>query len=87
MSKEKYYVTMTDRFMSGWGKAEGLINKFVVECDTYKQAEIIKYNASRRKEMKYINITISKPYYNPSRYLVSHRLFEDLGQCWTAKHW
>ena len=24
-----YYVTMTDKFMSGWGKARGKINKLV----------------------------------------------------------
>jgi hypothetical protein len=25
--KRMYYVTMTDKFMSGWGKADGKINK------------------------------------------------------------
>ena len=24
------YVTMTDKFMSGWGEAEGKINKYVI---------------------------------------------------------
>ena len=36
-----YYVTMTDKFMSGWGRAEGKINKFVVECETREKAETI----------------------------------------------
>jgi hypothetical protein len=67
----KYYVSMTDRFMSGWGMAENKTNKLVLECDTYQEAEIVYNNAIKRPEMKYINICINKPYYNPSRYYVS----------------
>ena len=29
----KYYVTATDIFLSGWGKAKDKINKVVIECD------------------------------------------------------
>ena len=29
----KYYVTMTDKFMSGWGEAAGKVNKLVIECE------------------------------------------------------
>lgn len=79
-----YFVTMTDKFMSGWGRAEGKINKFVVSCDTYKQAETIERNAHKRNEMKYINITSKKPYYSSSRYLVSWKEYNELGQIWKA---
>lgn len=79
-----YYVTMTDKFMSGWGKAEGKINKFVVLCDTYEQAETIERNAHKRDEMKYINITSQKPYYPSNRYLVSWKEYNELGQIWKA---
>ena len=79
---EKVYVVMTDKFMSGWGRAEGKINKFVVECNTMKEAEIIERNAKKRPEMKYVNITKKVPYYSATRYLVSERTFEDMHGPW-----
>jgi hypothetical protein len=79
---KKLYVTMTDKFMSGWGKAEGKINKFVVECDNWQQAEIIERNAKKRSEMKHININTRKP--SGSKYLVSLRSFDELGAIWKA---
>jgi len=80
-----YYVTMTDRFMSGWGHACGKINKFVVRCSTMAEAKIIAYNASKRKEMRYIKIAFNRPRYSEQRYLVSLRKFEDLGDIWTCQ--
>jgi hypothetical protein len=59
----KYYVTMTDRYMSGWGQAQGRDNKLVIETDSYEEAEIVYNNAIRRPEMKYVNITDRKPRY------------------------
>lgn len=73
-----YYVTMTDSFMSGWGKAEGRINKFVVVCDSYSQAEEIAQKAGRRHEMKYVNISKRKPYYSSNRYLTSWSEYKDI---------
>jgi len=83
--KKKWYVTMTDKFMSGWGHAKGKTNKFVVGCDTYNQAETVARNARRRSEMKYINITSSKPYYNDRRFLVSYRSYSSLGKIWKRR--
>jgi hypothetical protein len=77
-----YYVSMTDKFMSGWGGAEGKTNKFIIECETMEQAEIIQRNARRRSEMKYINICIDKPRYNKNRVVESHKTFEQLGEIW-----
>lgn len=68
---EKIYVTMTDRAMSGWGMAAGKINKLVIECDSWKEAEIVEANARRRSEMKHVNICTTKPNYPSSRYLTS----------------
>lgn len=79
-----FYVTMTDKFMSGWGKAEGKTGKFVVECETRQQAETIRNNAEKRQEMKYINITTRKPYYNNNKYITTFRQFSELGRIWTA---
>ena len=81
--KTKYYVTMTDKFMSGWGQAKGKINKYVVECDTYDQADRVERNAKRRDEMKYINIVVGRcPSYDKRRYLVSLKKYKDLGEVW-----
>ena len=66
------YVTMTDKFMSGWGMAEGKINKLVIECENSVQAEkIADYARRNRNDVKYINIRYSKPYYNSNKYLTS----------------
>jgi hypothetical protein len=63
-----YYVTMTDKHMSGWGLAEGKINKLIFECETVEEAEIVEENAERQGSMKCINITSNKPYYSASKY-------------------
>lgn len=57
--------------MSGWGKAQGLINKLIISCNTYDEALIVTQNAKNRNEMKYINIRNTKPYYSSERYYVS----------------
>ncbi len=79
-----YYVSMTDRFFSGWGKARNTINKFVVRCDTYGQAETVARNASMRSEMKYVNICTSDPTgrYERNGYVVSLRTYDELGEIW-----
>ena len=76
-----YYVTMTDKFMSGWGMAKNMTNKFIVECETYQQAEKIEKNAQKRNEMKYINICSKRPRYGKN-VLESWRTFEELGDIW-----
>lgn len=72
-----YYVTMTDKFMSGWGEADGKINKLIFICETYKQAEIVEQNAMNRTDMKYINICSSKPYYPPGKYYAQIKTIEN----------
>ena len=67
-TEKPYYVTMSDKFMSGWGKADGRINKLVFVCKDYAEAEIVERNAGNRSEMKYVNICVNKPYYNSNRY-------------------
>lgn len=84
VQQQFWYVTMTDRFMSGWGSAEGKINKFIVECETRRQADIIRYNALKRSEMKYVNVVPFKiPYYDKDKYVLSIRAFSELGDVWT----
>ena len=76
-----YYVTMTDKFLSGWGNATNKTNKFIIECETIEQAETIQKNARKRSEMKYINICINKPRYG-ANVLESWKKYDDLGQIW-----
>lgn len=77
-----FYVTMTDSFLSKWGKADGRTNKFVVECETWDEAITIKRNAMKRPEMKYVNILPKKPKYNPYVYYPSFTTYNELGDVW-----
>jgi hypothetical protein len=61
-----FYVTMTDKALSGWGKAQGKTNKLVIECETFQEASIVESYALRRNEMKYINIRTTRPGYPSS---------------------
>ena len=79
----KYYVTMTDKFMSGWGRASGVTNKYIIECDSYKQAEQLEAHALTRSEMKYVNIRTTKPHYGRG-YLETWKTYAEMGGCWTG---
>ena len=80
----KYYVTMTDKFMSGWGMAKDKTNKMIVVCDTWQQAEQIERAAHDRSEMKYINIRTTKPSYG-SNVVESWKCWDDLGDIWKGE--
>jgi len=58
-----YYVTMTDKFMSGWGMSKNLINKLIFKCDTYEEALRVEKYAQGRNDQKHINICSNKPKY------------------------
>ena len=70
MKSYKYYVTATDTFMSGWGCAEGKINKIAIGCNNRSEVAEVKAALRGRSEMKYINDTVN-PKYPSDRYLVS----------------
>lgn len=56
------YVVMTDRFMSGWGKAEGLTNRHVIVCpDGFGQACEVERVAQARPEMLRVRIVTQRP--------------------------
>lgn len=77
----KYWVTMNDKGMSGWGMATNKVNKLIIACDSYKDAQLIQDNAERRPEMKYINICCNKPQIKKHVY-PSWKHFEDMGEIW-----
>ena len=66
-----YYVTATDKFMSGWGLAKGKTNKVIVICENWQEDREVKDALHSRDEMKYINVRSSKPYYNNNNYVIS----------------
>ena len=70
--KRPWYVTMTDKSMSGWGKARNKTNKVVIGCSTLKQANEIERHAKKASEMIYVNVTNRKPYYDKKRYIISY---------------
>jgi len=76
-----FWVTMTDKFMSGWGGAANKTNKLIIACYTYQQAETIERNANKRSEMKYVNICSNKPRYG-NNVKESWKTWEDMGEIW-----
>jgi hypothetical protein len=79
----KFYVTMTDKYLSGWGMSEGKTNKLIIECDTIEQAEQIERVARYRDEMRYVNIRMTKPHYG-ANVLETWKTWSDLGEVWTG---
>ena len=75
------YVTMKDNFMSGWGPARDKTNIYLVECDTYEQAEQIFDAACRRDEMENVKMCDDAPYYGPD-HLVTEKQYSELSGCW-----
>ena len=67
-----YYVSMTDNFMSDWGRAEGLINRLVLICDTLAEAETVFDYALSRSEMRRVTISSTPPAY-------FHRRWQETG--------
>lgn len=82
MSKpRKFYVSMTDKFMSGWGRSEGMTSRYVIECATRGQAEAIYKAAEDRPEMKRLSMSSAKPKARAST-LYTWKMFEDLSGPW-----
>jgi hypothetical protein len=64
---------MTDKFLSGWGKAQGKANKLVFTAETYEEAKIVADNAKHRGDMLRVSISHSRPKYDPKHYLVQYK--------------
>ena len=80
----KYYVTTTDTFMSGWGTAENRVSKFVIVCDSYADAEIVRYNMRKEPCFKNVRICVNKPHYPTNRY---HTSFKTFAECSAYNHY
>ena len=64
-----YYVTCTDKFMSGWGRAEGRINRLILPCKSYEEACIVEDNINGRTDQKDVHVYTTKPQLKASGYL------------------
>ena len=67
-NKKQWYVTATDKFLSGGGKASGKIHKIIVVCKDYDQAKKVQSNMQNDRTLKYVNITDVKPSYSSKKY-------------------
>lgn len=67
-----YYVTMIDRFMSGWGSAEDKKNRLVISCYSYSDALTVKENAENRSDMTKIEIVDERPVYDENRFFTQY---------------
>jgi hypothetical protein len=77
------YVNMTDKFMSGWGRARGGHSFLCVACENWSQAVAIHKAALERPEMRRVAIAL-----RPRRRKGSHtsiKAFSDMGGCWLAE--
>ena len=72
----KCFVTMTDKFLCGWGCAEGKIAKRVYPCKDSRIAHELRERIWNRKNsgMTYVNIVFSFPKYSSTRYVVTYDL-------------
>ncbi len=80
-----FYVTMTDKFLSGWGHSEGRTNKLIFPCTTYAEALIVERNALDRDDMIYVNIRTTKPYYNKRSYYPQTKTRKDYPTWYKAR--
>ncbi|MGL5134485.1 MAG: hypothetical protein ACRC78_18310 [Planktothrix sp.] len=78
MKNNKYYVTATDKFLSGWGLAKGKISKMVAVCDNWETAEDILARWNGRKYLKFVGIRSKKPYYPSANY---HTVYKNSADC------
>jgi len=61
------YVCTTDRFMSGWGPAEGRNNRLIFVCHSPEDVEAVFDNAEARDDQKLVTFCRSKPRLDNSR--------------------
>lgn len=73
-----YYVTMIDNFMSGWGMAEGKINRLVLECCDYVEAMRVESYAKSRSETSSVSILSKKPSFPKDKYFAQYKTIEDM---------
>ena len=79
LNKGMYFVCATDKFMSGWGRAENKTAKRIIICRTYREAQRIAdaFKRNPNSYMIYVNIRTSFPNYPVNKYISSYSLYDD----------
>ena len=80
--KYPHAVTMTDKFMSGWGHAKGKTAKYVYMCETWEQVEIVAEKARKNGGQTYINECLRFP-----SHLLKASNYVQIHTPETAKEW
>lgn len=62
------FVSMTDKFMSGWGQAPGR-SLYSLAVRSVEEAERVIDNAGRRSEMRYVRVSSALPRKRPGDHL------------------
>lgn len=73
MESKKIYVWATDKFLSGWGPAEGKIHKQIAVCENWHEANAMLDGFGNDSSYKAVNWSYKKPYFPPSRYTSTTR--------------
>ena len=68
------YITVEDRFMSGWGLSKDRINILIFECETEDEADIVYENCNARSDFGLVQIYIDiKPFFDERLYYVQDK--------------
>lgn len=91
---EHFYVTLTDKFLSGWGKAEGKKNRLIIPTRSLREAELVKQEANTRNDFTNIEVKERIPNYDHRKNFVQVKTREDMPKLFkkvyfdeTGKHW
>ncbi len=63
-----FYVTTTDRFMSGWGESRGKRNRLIFPCASLREVAQVEWYAKSRSDQKNVRICTTKPRIRPGTY-------------------
>lgn len=59
-----FYVSATDKFCSGWGRARDKVSKMVYLCETEDEALLVYNNCKRRTDLKRPSMSKRVPVFN-----------------------
>lgn len=76
-----FFVTATDKSLSGWGRAKGKTSKVVIVCGSAGDARIVRDGILRQPasdNLIYVRITPECPHYPASRCVTTYHSFDEV---------
>lgn len=61
----KFYVTATDRFMSGWGPSKGKMNRCIFPCNSLREVHKVRRRLEARPEFSNVRLCEKVPRLRP----------------------